>query len=66
MVVGDDTVCNAVVRTEYPGLYEKKELFRNKPANRGQVVKAISREFNVPAGEIIWPEHIKINPGKGV
>lgn len=63
--VGSKTICSAVVRVEYPDIYEKKELFRHKPANRGQVIKAISKKFNVPAGEVIWPRHIKINTGKG-
>ena len=59
--VGNDTVCTAVVRTAHPDIYEKKELFRNKPVNRGQVLKALAEIFNVPAGKIIWPAHIKVD-----
>ena len=58
--VGDETVCNAVVRTEYSDKYEKRELFKNEPVNRGQVLKALSRIYGVPAGQIVWPRHIRI------
>lgn len=55
-----DKIVSAIVRTEYPDFYEKKELFRNKKVNRGRVRSALGQIYNVPPGQIVWPRHIRI------
>lgn len=57
---GGDIIVTAIVRTEYPDIYERHELYRNKPVNRGQVLKHLGDIFDMKPGQIIWPEHIKL------
>lgn len=56
-----DKVVAAVVRTEYPDIYEKHELFRNRPVNRGRVRTALGSIYGVPPGQIVWPKHINVH-----
>jgi len=56
---GGDKVVSAVVRTQHPDIYERHELYRNKPVNRGQVIKRLGEIFGMEPGHIVWPNHVK-------
>lgn len=55
-----DVVVSAIVRTEYPDIYEKNELFRNEVVNRGRILTALSEVYGIHPGQIVWPRHIKV------
>lgn len=57
---GSDKIVSAVVKNGFPDMYEKHELFRNKVVNRGRVLTALGKIFDIDPGKIVWPRHIKI------
>ena len=57
---GGDKIVSAVVRTEYPDIYETHELFRNKAVNRGRILTTLGKIYGIDPGTIVWPSHIKV------
>lgn len=55
-----DKVIEVVVRTQYPDIFEKKELYRNKSVNRGRINTSLGNIYGVPPGQIVWPAHIEL------
>jgi len=56
---GSDKIVSAIVTVDHPDMYEKRELYRNKPVTRGLLLKALNELYNVHPADIIWPSHIK-------
>lgn len=55
-----DIILSSIVTVNYPEDCEKKELLRNKPVNRGQILTALSKMYEVKPWQIVWPRHIKV------
>jgi len=56
-----DWIVSAIVSVDYPDVYKKHELYRNKPVNRGRILKHLAELYNVEPGSIVWPRHVKVD-----
>lgn len=56
-----DKIVRSIVRVDDSAALESRELYRNKPVNRGQIQNALIALYGVGPAQIVWPKHIKLD-----
>lgn len=60
---GGHTKVDLLVTNGASDNYERSLLGVDVKVNRGTILKFLSEKYGVPAGDIVWPAHIKIKAG---
>lgn len=58
---GGDIIVTAIVKTDDKVEYQRHELYRNQPVNRGRIITEIGSVYGIPPGSVVWPKHISVH-----